>query len=65
MKCKKCGKSFRDIKAIGAHYRKSHPSAMKSRKPRKTSRNSLRATMRRIRDQGYTEREVMNAFYGD
>jgi hypothetical protein len=35
MKCKKCGKSFKDIKAIGAHYRKAHPGAMKSRKPRR------------------------------
>lgn len=36
MKCKKCGKTFKDIKAIGAHYRKSHPGAMKAKKPRKT-----------------------------
>ena len=34
MKCSKCGKSFKDIKAIGAHYRKAHPGAMKARKPR-------------------------------
>jgi len=40
MKCSKCGKSFRDIKAIGMHYRKAHPSAMKARKPRKTGKMS-------------------------
>lgn len=37
MKCSKCGKSFKDIKAIGAHYRKAHPGAMKARKPRRLS----------------------------
>jgi len=37
MKCSKCGKSFKDIKAIGAHYRKSHPSAMKARKPKRAN----------------------------
>jgi len=41
MKCKKCGKSFRDIKAIGAHYRKAHPGSMKARKPRRSSTSNV------------------------
>jgi len=48
MKCSKCGKSFRDIKAIGAHYRKSHPAAMKSRKPRRVKQGSYPSTMGEI-----------------
>ena len=44
MKCSKCGKSFKDIKAIGAHYRKSHPAAMKAKKPRTSKRDGGYAT---------------------
>lgn len=36
MKCKICGASLKDIKAVGAHYRKKHPSKMKARKPRRS-----------------------------
>ena len=45
MKCSKCGKSFKDITAIGAHYRKAHPGAMKAKKPRASTREGGYATM--------------------
>lgn len=32
MKCKYDGKRFNSIKAIGAHYRKHHPGAMKRKR---------------------------------
>jgi hypothetical protein len=40
MKCSKCGASLKDIKAMGAHYRKHHPAAMKAKGPRKTRAKS-------------------------
>jgi uncharacterized C2H2 Zn-finger protein len=39
MKCSKCGKSFKDIKGIAAHYRKAHPGAMKARNHREKGFN--------------------------
>ena len=36
MKCKKCGKRCNSLKAMGAHYRKKHPSVMKARKSKAT-----------------------------
>jgi hypothetical protein len=68
MKCSKCGASLKDIKAMGAHYRKHHPAAMKhkgSRKPRSTGKRGLKAVMQGLRDKGYTEREIMNAYYDE
>lgn len=32
MKCSRCGKTFRDIGALGKHYRKSHPLVLKRKK---------------------------------
>lgn len=71
MKCSRCGKSFKDIKGIAAHYRKSHPGAMKARKPRKQGRDFpvgkqlLKKRMQQLRNEGWSEREVMNAYYGE
>jgi len=65
MKCKKCGKSFKDIKAIGAHYRKSHPGAMKAKKPRTSKKDAAYRTgqtdrvYRFFKDMTESEREVM------
>jgi len=40
MKCKRCGKSFKDIKGISAHYRKAHPGAMKRKTSRRASKDA-------------------------
>lgn len=38
MKCKKCGHSAKTIGAMAAHYRRSHPGAMKPKGTRVKSR---------------------------
>lgn len=49
--CKKCSYEARSIKAMGEHYRKKHPQAMKRKatKSRK-SEKSAEAILRRVRD---------------
>jgi len=66
MKCKKCGHTSKTIGAMAAHYRKAHPGSMKARKHRvSTKRGGLRTIMQGLRDKGYTEREIMNAYYDE
>lgn len=36
MKCKICGKRANSLKAMGAHYRKKHPSSMKRKRQKHT-----------------------------
>lgn len=40
MKCSRCGATCRDIKAMGAHYRKKHPRVMKAGKKKTSKRKN-------------------------